>query len=55
MSVAVLVFFFFLVVLGLCCFRGFSLVASDRSYSPFVVCRLLIAVALAPHVVEHGL
>ena len=58
MSVAVSGFFclfFFLVVLGVCSCRGFSLVASNRSYSLFVVCRLLITVALASHVVEHGL
>ena len=55
MSVASGLFFFFLVVLGLHCCRGFSLVASNRSYSLFVVCRLLIAVSLASRVAEYGL
>ena len=35
----------FLVVLGLCCYTGFSLVAVCRGFSLVVVCWLLIAVA----------
>ena len=45
--------FLFLVVLGLCCCVGFSLVAANGGYSLVVMCGLLIVVASL--VVEHGL
>jgi len=39
-----LLFLFFLVVLGLLCCTGFSLVVASGGYSLAVVCRLLVAV-----------
>ena len=44
--------YLFLVVLGFCCWVGFSPVAVSRDYCLFVVLRLLIVVA---SLVEHGL
>ena len=55
-SVACKAFFkkkiFILVVLGLCCYRGFALVAASRNYSLVVVHQLLTEVA---SLVEHRL
>ena len=39
------IFFFFLAVLGLCCYEGSSLVAVSGSYSQVVAQRLLTAAA----------
>ena len=43
---------FYMAVLGLCCFAGFSLVVESGGYSSLAVCGLLIAVASL--VVEQG-
>lgn len=43
----------FLSMLGLCCFKGFPLVATSMGYSLVAVCGLLIAAA--PLFAEHGL
>ena len=45
--------FFFLTVLGLCCYKGFSLVSESGGYSLVEVHGLLIVVASL--VSEHGL
>ena len=45
--------YLFLVVLGLCCCKGLSLVMKSGGYSPVAVHGLLITVASL--VVEHGL
>ena len=42
---------FFVAVLGLCCYTGFSLVVASGGYSLVVACGLLIAVVHL--IVEH--
>ena len=42
---SIILFIYFLAVLGLCCYVGFSLAAVRRGYSLAAVCGLLIAVA----------
>ena len=49
----IILFLYFLAVLGLCCCAGFSLVAASKGYSPGVMRGLLTAVASL--VAEHGL
>ena len=49
----VVVFFFFLAVLSLCCHTGLSLVAANPGYSLVAVHRLLTAVSSL--CAEHGL
>lgn len=47
----VIFFFFLMAILGLCCCVGLSLIVASRSYSPAVMCGLLIIVASLT--VEH--